>query len=123
MEVASDARPLGYALFETHLELRLQLPHPQFVYSPDHPQKRRNACPTEPVRLVPSRRNHEIERRTFFVQQAAVVARDHAEAVMLRRQLRVLHLAIVDDLSPILVLAFQLVAEAHLLRRYKAQRG
>ena len=41
---------------------------------------------------------------------------------MLRRQVRVLHLPIVDHLSPVLVLAFQLVAEMYLLRHNQAQR-
>src|SRR5208283_6199085 len=57
-----------------------------------------------------------------FIPYAAVIAGDHAEAVATRFEIRILHLAIVDHLNPVRVLALQLVTETDLLWRDEAQR-
>ena len=87
---------MSYGVFELMQCFRvvhLSLPHPQLMYPPDHPQKCHNACRAEPVRLVPSRRNHEVQRRAFFVPDTAVIAGNHVKLVVLRREVRVLHVA------------------------------
>ena len=38
VQVASNPRALAYAFFQTHVELRRQLPHPQFMYSQSIPR-------------------------------------------------------------------------------------
>src|SRR5215469_3175719 len=77
----------------------------------------------KPVRLIPRRRNHEVQRRAFFVPQSAVVGGHDTEAIVAWRQVRVLRLAVVDDFLPVAVLALQLVFEMDLFRRHQAQRG
>ena len=42
--------------------------------------------------------------------------------VSARGEVRILHLAVVDDLVPVPILTFQLIAEAHLFRRDQAKR-
>src|SRR4029450_12225544 len=76
----------------------------------------------EPGRLVEGRGDTEIKKVALLVPDAAVVARHYAKAVVTRREVRILHLAVVDHLKPIPVQSLELVAEAHLLRNDQAQR-
>src|SRR6266849_3910335 len=78
---------------------------------------------TEPGRLMEGRRDAEREGCAILVPDAAVVAGLHDEPVILGRQIRVAHVALVDQLAPVLVLALELDAEAHLFRCDKAQGG
>src|SRR5208337_3895411 len=77
----------------------------------------------EPIRLVVSGGNAEVQKRAFLVPHAAVIAGHYAKPVIARRKVRVLHSALVDDHSPVLVLAFQHEAEMHVLRSDKAECG
>ena len=63
------------------------------MYAPGHPQKCHNACRTDPVRLVPRRRDHKVQRRAFFAPDTAVIAGNHVKLVVLRREVRVLDVA------------------------------
>ena len=97
--------------------------HAQAVSGPEQRHERRGRERAESDRLVVRRRDREIERRALLVPHPAVVAGDHAEPVAARRKIRVLRLAHADHLSPVVILAFQLVPEANLLGRDQAESG
>ena len=113
----------AYALFQTHIELRRSVARYLQLMDPpqEHDKKAATHASRKPVRLIPRRRDHEIKRLAVFVPHAAVVAGKNAKLVVLRRQVGVLHVTDVDQLSPVLVLAFKLDAEAHLFRHGQAQ--
>ncbi len=94
--------------------LLLQLPNAKSKQPPNEPEGNCRTQRAEPVRLVVSRQNREIQNRTFLVPHAAVVGSRDAEAVVARAEVRILHPAVVHYLSPVLVLALQLEAEGYL---------
>jgi hypothetical protein len=67
-------------------------------------------------------RDRERDRVALVVPYAAVVRSGDAKPVRARPKIGVLHLAVVDDLSPVRVLAVKLEAKVHLLRRHQAER-
>ena len=64
----------------------------------------------------------KFSERAGIVPHAAVIAGGHAEAVIARRKVRILHLAVVNHLPPVLILALQLEAKMNLFRGNQAQR-
>src|SRR5208282_5890079 len=78
------------------------------------PEQRNQGCQArqpEPVSLIVSRSDGEIERRARFVPYAAVIARLHADGVIARRKVAVERLPASASVLPILIPAFRLVAK------------
>src|SRR5271165_2677692 len=94
----------------------------KLINGPEQGQEDDCAERAEPARLVVSGWNRKVQQRALLVPHTAVIASHHAEAIVAWRKIRVLHSALVDHLSPVLVLAFELEAEAHFLRHNEAQR-
>ena len=90
--------------------------------SPEQRQKNGHARYTEPGRLVVGRGDGEIQECAGLVPHAAVIGCGHAEAVIAGRQVRILHLAVVNHLPPVLILSLQLEAEVSFFRDNQAQR-
>src|SRR5262249_39193022 len=120
VKVASNTGAFGYPFFQTHIELRRQLPHSQLICRPQRRQKSSRTQRVKPVRLIPRRRYHELQRRTLLVPHLAIVGREHTESVGAWRQVAVVDTTLVDQFPPVLVLALQHYAEAHLLRYQQA---
>ena len=94
--------------------------HTRARYAPMSAARTRStASSLEPACLVEARLHRERERRTFLVPQAVVVGRDHTEAVLAVRDLRVVRRPPRPRLDPALVEALQPVLEPH-LRRVRA---
>ena len=116
VQIAGDTCALADARVQRHIELMMQLPDTEQV---DRPQQRPKCDHTEsakPIRLVVRRGDGELQGIALLVPYSAVVARDHAKAVMAGRKVRVLRLAVVDHFPPVLILALQHVFEMDLLR-------
>src|SRR5262245_25880978 len=77
----------------------------------------------KPPRLVVRWRNDEVNGCADFVPDTTVVGRRDAEAVLSRREIGVESLSAVNDLLPVTIEAFELVAKSHFLRRDQAQCG
>ena len=74
VQIASDAGPLADALFQAHVELPRQLPQPQLIQRPQQCQKHGRTESAEPVRLVVSREDREIQLGGALVPDAVTVA-------------------------------------------------
>ncbi len=72
--------------------------------------------------LVVSGRNREVQGRAFLVPHAAVVAGDHAKAILARRKIGVERLPAIAGVLPVAIHAFQLVAKEILLRSDETER-
>ena len=55
------------------LNWRRQLPHPQFIYSPNHRQKCCNACHPKPVRFPPWRKNRKVKRNPLLIPNSIII--------------------------------------------------
>src|SRR5208337_132638 len=86
------------------------------INGPEQRHKREYAQRAEPIRLPVRWGDGKLQSIAFFIPHPAVIAGSNVEAVSPGRQIRVLHSALVDDLSPVLVLAVELESEVHLLR-------
>ena len=122
MKFPRDAGPLADARVECPIELPRQLRDAPLIRRPQQRGEAERHHRLKPTGLVKRRRNREFQRGAGLVPHAVVVARDHAEAIKARTQIRILHLPVVDDLLPVGVLSFEQVTEAHLLGRDQAQR-
>ena len=114
VQLPRNAGALAHSRVERHLETVMQLPDPDPVASPEQPQSTRRAERTEPGGLVVRWRDRELQHVALFVPHTAVVGGDDAEPVRAWTQIRILHVALVDDLSPVAVLPVQSVLEADL---------
>src|SRR5207237_9809938 len=76
----------------------------------------------EPGGLMVGRGDGELHEIAGLISHAAVIAGHDAEAVVARLEIRILRLAVIDDLLPVRVLVLQLVAKMDFLRRDEAQR-
>src|SRR6266853_6346141 len=122
MQIPSDACPFVDALFKTHVELPCHLMQSQLIKRPEQCKKSGHARQAEPSGLVVRWGDRKIQECARLVPHPAVVASRHAEAVAARAEVRILYLAVVDDLPPVPVLRLQLEAEVNLLRCDQAQR-
>ena len=77
----------------------------------------------ERARLVEVRQDHERHRRLGAAPAAVAVAGGDAEAVAAGRQVAVVRRALGAGFDPVLLEAFDAVAEPHLLRRREAETG
>src|SRR5271165_4232041 len=99
----------------------LQSADAKLINGPEHRRKREQAQRAEPVRLPVGRRNREVQRRALLVPHPAVVAGDHAEAVLTWREIVVKSLAAISCILPVEIQPFELVAKTYLLRSHKTQ--
>ena len=114
------------ALFDQHLQLAraaLQLLLAQPEHQESEQQHGTGADGLEPGRLVEVRQQLEGLRSADLVPQAVVIAGDHAEHIFAGRQSRVVRGATRVRFDPVGLVAFELVAEVHALRRQHAERG
>jgi len=123
VQLARDARPLTHARIERHVELAAQVSYAQEVKRPQQCHERQHTERAEPVRLPVRGCDGEIERRAFLVPDAAVVARDDAEAVGAGIEIGVERLPTIARVLPVGIAAFQPVAEAILLGDDETERG
>src|ERR1700752_2718097 len=91
--------------------------------SPDDRCKNDHTQRPEPVRLVVSRRNREIQKRAFLVPHPAVVGRGDSKSVVARREISVKRLAAISYVVPIAIQTLEFIAEAIFLWRDKTQCG
>ena len=96
VQFARNACALTHPRFQGHVELVRELPDTEPVGGEEQGQEGDDAQHSEPVCLVPHRRNHEIQRRAFLVPHPAVVGGHHAKPVRPGPQVRVVHMARVD---------------------------
>ena len=104
MKLSRNSCAFADTRIQGHLKLVMQALHAVLVSRPQEQQKRGRTQPAKPVCLVVRRRNRELQSISLLVPHAAVVARDHAKAVRTWWEIRVLHLADVDHLSPVAIL-------------------
>src|SRR5437762_3634637 len=90
---------------------------------PEQSQKSGHARRLEPTRLIVCRVDGKIEGCSGLVPHAAVVAGDHAEAVVAWRKIVIECLPPSACVLPITIVAFQLDAKTDLLRRDQAESG
>ena len=83
----------------------------QSVDSPYDEDNRHNAENSEPVRLIPGRRDAEVQSGTGFVPDAIVITSDHAKTIVSRRQVCVGNLPSAYGAVPVIIVALELVAE------------
>src|SRR5215472_5277007 len=113
---------LNNALFQANVELPRHLVQPQSIKRVEQCQKCSHAQQTEPVCLVPGRRDGERQGSTSFVPHATVIAGTHAEAVAARRQIAIERLPASVGVLPIAIPTFELVAKKYLFRHDEAER-
>src|SRR4029450_12723412 len=122
MQVASNASAFAHSRLHSHVELMRELPDTKSISRPEQEQQKNQNGQAEPRGLIEGRGDGEIQQRTFLVPHAAVVRGHHAEAVVAWREVRVDRRATVAGILPLVVVAFQFVAELNLLRGDEAQR-
>jgi hypothetical protein len=123
VQIARDAGALSDALLQACVECMRDLPQAQLIECPKQCCKSHYACRTEPVRLVPGRRDYELQRSALLVPDTAVIAGNDAEAVIARSEVSVLNMTLVDHFPPALVLALQHDAKFHVPRHHQAKCG
>jgi len=99
------------------------LTEPKLIDRPKQQGKCRKAGQAEPIRLVPRRRDAEVQRCAFFVPKAVVITGNHAKFVLSRSKVRVKGLAASSRLLPVDIMGFELIAKAHLLGDGETQAG
>ena len=120
MQIPCDAGSLGDALFQTHVEVAPHVLQTQLIKHAKQCQKSGGARHAEPGGLVIRRGDGEIEGCAGLIPHAAVVAGDHAEAVVARRKIRIECLPAIAHVLPFAIVAFQHVAKTH---SFPARRG
>src|SRR6476469_10295011 len=115
MEVPSDSCALTHARLQGHIELVRELPDTKLINHPEQEQEKNQNGQAEPRGLVEGRGDGEIQQGAFLVPHSAVIRGHQAEAVGAWREVRVDRLATVAGILPIVVVAFQFVAELYLL--------
>src|SRR6266536_4251428 len=117
VQISSDSLALFESLFHACSHLSRHLTQPQLVdHAEQHEKSYREQHP-EPGGLVIGRSDGEIEVSAGLVPHAAVVARDHAEAVVAGRKIGIEGLPAIAGVLPIAVVTFQHVAKEYLCRR------
>src|SRR4029434_924641 len=92
------------------------------ITRPEHEQEKNQNGQAEPRGLVEGRGDGEVQQRTFLIPHSAVIRGHQAESVGAWREVRVDRLATVAGILPLVIVAFQFVAELNLLRGDEAQR-
>ena len=86
VQISGDACPLADARFQPMLNCSRHLMEAKPIQAPEQCQKSGHARRTEPGGLVVRRGDGEIQGRAGLVPHAAVIAGDHAEAVVAREE-------------------------------------
>ena len=102
----------------------LQLPDPDLVDCPHECQNENCAKGAKPIRLVVGGGDRELAvRRPARSTRRYCLHAITRNAIGARSKVRILHLAVVDHLSPVAILPLQFVLEMNLLRRGEAESG
>src|ERR1700690_886316 len=104
------------------LRAPLDAANAQPVDAPKQCQKGGQRARTKPPGLEPGGGHAEGQSCAFLVPDAVVVAREHAKAVISRTKIGVERLTPCSWILPFRIATLQLVAKAHFLRSYEAQR-
>src|SRR5580700_2470133 len=89
----------------------MQLPNAELIKEVQQHQQSSRARQTEPIRLVPGRRDTKVQRCAFFVPEAVVIAGDHAKAVFPRTKIAVESLTPRSRFLPSRIAPFQFVTK------------
>src|SRR5258707_58587 len=114
MEVPCHTSTFRQSLIESGADGSRNPQHTQSVDNPHDEDNGENAENSEPVRLIPGRRDAEVQGCTGVVPDAIVITRDHAKPIIPRRQVCVVSLASAHGAVPVIVVALKLVAELNL---------
>ena len=101
MEFARDASPLGDPRLQREGEFPVRLPEEELVDYPHRCENEQRAEGTKPIRLIEGRINRELRCITLLIPHPTIVAGNYPEAVMTWRKVRILHVVVVDHLSPV----------------------
>src|SRR5580704_13429432 len=123
VQFPGDARTFIDTRFHARVKSLRDLMEPVPVERPKQYEKSGHARHAEPGGLIVRRGDGKIEGRAGLVPHTAVVAGHHAEAVAAWIEIGIECLPFIDDLLPVAIVAFQLVAKMDLLRRDQAERG
>src|SRR5882762_8486176 len=121
MQVPCHARAFCQSLIEANADGSRDLMQSQQMKSPQNENCGHNAENSEPVCLIPGRRDYEVQCGTGVVPDAIVVACDHAKPVSSWAKVTIESLPPLSWLLPDCVAPFQFVAKAYFLRDHKTQ--
>src|SRR5580692_3791150 len=121
MEVSRHPSAFRQSLIEAGADRSRNLPHAQSVDNAHDEATGDKAESSEPVCLIPRRRDAEVQSGTSLVPDTIVVACDHAKLVSPWAKVIIESLPPCSWLLPDCIAAFQFVAKAHFLWNYKAQ--
>src|ERR1700758_141364 len=108
----------GFAKFPF---LPAKLLHSELIQRPKECQKRSYAQQAEPNRLVPGRRDGEVQSRSVFVPHSVVIAGDYSEMVVAGAEPRIKSFAPSAYVLPVFIHSVEPVPKMHLLRHSQAQ--
>src|SRR5271155_2732862 len=101
----------------------MQLPNAKLIKQVQQHQQSSRKRHTEPICLVPGRRDAKVQRCAFFVPETVIITGDHAKAVFPRAKIAVESLTPRSRFLPSCIAPFQFVTKTHFLRHDEAQRG
>src|SRR5260370_21366468 len=121
MEIPRHPRAFCQALIEAGADGSRNLQHTQSVDNPHDEDTRNKAENSEPVRLVPGRRNAEDQGGTGVVPDVIVIACNHFETVLPGSQIVIKSLPASACILPIDIAPFELIAKSHLLGNHETE--
>src|SRR5262249_14964072 len=123
VQVARDPFPLLEPSFHSHSHLAGDLLQAESIDRREEGEKGGYGRGTEPRRLVVRGGDGKVQGGACLGPHPAVVAGDHPEAIVTRRETAVERLPPIAGFLPVAIPAFQLVTKEDLLGRDKAWRG
>ncbi len=103
------------------LLLLLQLTNTHLIHAPEQREESEHVKSSEPDRLVPGRRDVEIQTRSLFIPHSVAIASYDSEMVFAGTKPGVKSFATVARVLPVLIHSFQPVTKTHLLWHSHAQ--
>src|SRR5580692_563019 len=111
MKIAGESGAFGQSFIKAGIQPPGDLAHAQAKSHPNSQKRNADAQHAEPRRLVPRRRDDEIQTCAFFVPDTVIVAGDYVEAVLPRAQIGIERLAARSRILPAGIAPFELVAK------------
>src|SRR5262245_12893609 len=122
VQVMGDARAFGEPFFKLPVELRRDPAHTPPISRPDQSGYRSGAEQCKPPGLVEGGGNGELNRRALLIPHPIIIASNDSKSILPWRQVVVKRGATGPRFLPILIMAFEFVAVANLLRDNQAER-
>src|SRR3979409_1606467 len=122
MDVPCHTSSFRQSLIEAGADGSRNLAHSQPVENHHGQDPQDNAENSEPVRLVPGRRDAEVQDCAGGIPDTVVIACDYVKPVSAWAKVTIERLSSCSGFLPSSIAALQFVAKAHFLRNYKAQR-